>query len=127
MLAHIGLTINNKNDIHKFYEELLGLETVSEFEISKIISRRIFDIDKKNPITLLKNDNLVLELFYSKKQTEQCYNHIGINIDDRDNFIKKVREKEYPVLVFPRENRHDLIFIEDSSGNKFEVGVTKKS
>ena len=58
MLAHIGITINNKEDIKKFYQELLGMERVADFSISRKIS-----------------------------------NHIGITIENRKQFVKKVKKR----------------------------------
>ena len=122
MLAHIGITINHKEDIQKFYKELLDMELIADFSISREISKHIFAIESENPIAFLQKDDLGLELFYSKKEVKPVYNHIGITVEDRQQFIKRVQEKDYPVKIFERDNKHDLIFIEDRSGNKFEVG-----
>lgn len=124
MLGHIGLTINHKDDIKDFYKDLLGMREIKNFEIPQRISQRVFQINKSNSITTLAKDNLVIELFLSNKQSNPVYNHIGIYKDHRQTFIKRAKDKGYPVNIIQRENKNDLIFIEDNSGNKFEIAKT---
>ena len=127
MLEHIGITINDKRDINKFYKGLLELEEVADFDISKEISSRIFDIHESTPITLLKRDNLILELFYCQNNTTPVYNHICLSVENRSDFLKKVQNAEYPIHIHQRSDKDDLVFIEDNSGNKFEIAGREKN
>jgi catechol 2,3-dioxygenase-like lactoylglutathione lyase family enzyme len=121
MLGHIGLTINHKQDIKDFYKDLLGMREIKNFAIPQRISQQVFQINQSNSIVTLAKDNLVIELFLSEKQSSPVYNHLGIYQDNRQSFINRVKDKGYPVNIIQRENKNDLIFIEDNSGNKFEI------
>jgi len=121
MLGHIGLTINHKEDIKDFYKDLLGMREIKNFVIPQRISQQVFQINKSNSIVTLAKNNLVIELFLSEKQSRPVYNHLGIYQDNRQSFINRVKDKGYPVNIIQRENKNDLIFIEDNSGNKFEI------
>lgn len=126
MLGHIGITINHKEDIQKFYIDLLGFAEVADFEISQKISKIIFNIDESAPITTLEKDGLYLELFFCSNEVEPVYHHTALELHDRKTFINRMKKNDYPVKIVAREEKHDLIFIEDHSGNKFEIGPARK-
>ena len=121
MFGHIGITINNREDIKNFYKDILGMQEIKEFKIPAEISRKIFKLDKNTPIVTLAKENFVLELFYCQDEVTPVYNHIGIYQNNRMAFVDRVEEKGYPVHIISRENKKELIFIEDHSGNKFEI------
>ncbi|HMA62951.1 MAG TPA: VOC family protein [bacterium] len=121
MFGHIGITINNKVDIQNFYKDILGMQEIKEFKIPTKISKKIFKLEKNTSIVVLAKDNFVLELFYCQEKVTPVYNHIAIYQNNRMAFVDRVEEKGYPVHIISRENKKDLIFVEDHSGNKIEI------
>ncbi|MBW2649254.1 MAG: hypothetical protein JRC53_05490 [Deltaproteobacteria bacterium] len=41
MLEHIGITINEENDIQAFYKDLLGLKEVQKFDLYKDLEQEL--------------------------------------------------------------------------------------
>jgi len=121
MLRHIGFTIQNRQDIKNFYKDLLGFEELSEFKLPAYIAKKIFNFNEQHTMTRLQKDDLIIELFWCKDKPHFVYNHVAIEVDNRDKFIKKVKDKGYPVTICPPFKKNDIIFIEDNSGNKFEI------
>lgn len=121
MFGHIGLTINVQSDIESFYKDLLGMKEVREFDIDEDLSERIFRIKNKAPITVLSNDDIVLELFLTDQKQKPVYNHIGISVHNRDNMMEKAKSMGFSVTYIERESKDALLFISDNSGNLFEI------
>jgi len=121
MLEHIGITINEKNDIQAFYKDLLGLEEVQKFDLYKELSEKLFGISNAISVTHLSSEDLFLELFLTDRKQDPGYNHICISVRNRDSFIKKAESMGLPVTQIKRESKDDLLFIRDKSGNIFEI------
>ncbi|MEA3486933.1 MAG: VOC family protein [Thermodesulfobacteriota bacterium] len=121
MLEHIGITINEENDIQAFYKDLLGLKEVHKFDLYKDLSEKLFGINNAVSVTHLSGDDLFLELFLTYRKQDPVYNHICISVRNRDSLIKKAESRGFPVTQIKRESRDDLLFIRDKSGNIFEI------
>ncbi len=121
MLEHIGITINEENDIQAFYKDLLGLKEVQKFDLYKDLSEKLFGISNAVSVTHLSGDDLFLELFLTDRKQDPVYNHICVSVQDRDSFIRKAESKGFPITQIRRESRDDLLFIRDNSGNIFEI------
>ncbi|MBW2544174.1 MAG: VOC family protein [Deltaproteobacteria bacterium] len=121
MLEHIGITINEENDIQAFYKDLLGLKEVQKFDLYKDLSERLFGIGNEVSVTHLSCDDLFLELFLTDRKQNPVYNHICISVRNRNSLIKKAESKGFPITQIKRESRDDLLFIRDNSGNIFEI------
>lgn len=121
MLEHIGITINEKNDIQAFYKDLLGLKEVHKFDLYKDLSEKLFGISNAVSVTHLSSEDLFLELFLTDRKQDPGYNHICISVLNRDSLIKKAESMGFLVTQIKRESRDDLIFIRDDSGNIFEI------
>jgi len=121
MLEHIGITINDRNDIQTFYKDLLGMKEIKKFDLYENVSEKIFGISNTVSVTLLSNDDLLIELFLSDKKHEQIYNHICISVQNRDKIIKNAKSMGFFVTHIKRESKGYLLFIKDNSGNIFEI------
>ena len=121
MLEHIGITINEENDIQAFYKDLLGLKEVHKFDLYKDLSEKLFGISNAVSVTHLSSDDLFMELFLTDKKQDPVYNHTCISVRNRDSLIKKAESMGFPVTQINREARDDLLFIRDNSGNIFEI------
>jgi len=121
MFEHIGITINEENDIQDFYKDLLGLKEIRKFDLYKDLSEKIFGISTPVSVTLLSSNNFFIELFLSKKKQTPVYNHICISVQNRDNIVKKAKSMGFSVTNIKRESRNEILFIKDNSGNIFEI------
>jgi len=125
MFSHLGLTVNHQEDIENFYKGILSLEEKYNFTIGKDYSSQIFGIDQETPVYLLAKDDLQLELFLTDIETQLIYNHIEIYVHDLDKILTEVKSRNYPLTTIERNDKQDLIFIADKSGNKFEIKTSQ--
>ncbi len=121
MLEHIGITINEKNDINAFYKDLLGLKEERKFELYEDVSEKLFGTGDRVPVALLSGEDFFMEVFLTEKKQTPVYNHICISIEDRNDIIQKAKSKGFPVTRIERESRDDIVFLRDRSGNIFEI------
>jgi len=121
MLEHIGITINEENDIQAFYRDLLELKEIKKFDLDKDLSEKLFGISDTVSVTLFSSDGLLMELFLTDRKQDPVYNHICISVRDRDDFIKKAESAGFSVINAERGSKEDLVFIKDNSGNIFEI------
>ena len=119
-LEHIALTIVDQADIESFYQNILGTSVISNFVLEKDLARQIFEINRDTPVFLMKNDNLLLELFISPERNQQDFKHICISIENRKELAEKAIQDGYECIQLRRE-KSELIFIKDRSGNIFEI------
>lgn len=120
-LNHIALTISNASEIFSFYEEILCMKREKCFELYQELSEKIFSISIKPEVFLMKNDSIVFELFVNENTCNlQNFNHICIELEDREAIVTKAERSNYEVIRIERE-KFDLIFIKDNSGNLFEI------
>lgn len=120
MLRHVGITINDKNDVKNFYQDLLGLSLQKEFEIPKELNQQIFGFYEDVPVYLLKDKDTEIELFVTSLRARKNYSHLCIEVEKRKAFIEKAKIKNYKCIVIPRD-KADLVFVEDKFGNMFEI------
>jgi catechol 2,3-dioxygenase-like lactoylglutathione lyase family enzyme len=121
MLNHIGLNVVSENEIDTFYTGILGFVKEYDFELNNSLSGEIFGINKPVKSVLLKNEDLVLELFVYENSAKCGYNHVCIEIDNRHEIAGQCAKSGYETVVKERAGKPDLIFVKDKSGNIFEL------
>lgn len=120
MFKHIALTINDLSEIQNFYIDILGLELIKKFTLSKEISAQIFNIEKKAEVTVVGKNDFSMEIFESSKTSHRDYQHVCIKVDNRKQVMQKAMENNYPCIVIKRDIS-DIVFIKDGSDNLFEI------
>jgi catechol 2,3-dioxygenase-like lactoylglutathione lyase family enzyme len=120
LFHHVGITISDKAEVENFYKNILGFELIKMFTISAFLSEKIFNIEKDIEVALIDNKDFTIELFISKIENKQNYEHICIMVENREQIIKKTQEKGYPCIMIEREP-FDIVFVKDKSGNLFEI------
>ncbi len=120
-LNHIGLTIREKDEINLFYLNILGFRFEHHFTIDQPLSEQIFDIPQPVEVFLLKKEEMVLELFVFAAPALLSYNHLCIQVNDRERISDRCLTARYPVVRIKRDDKPDLLFIKDRSGNIFEL------
>jgi len=119
-LNHIALNIADKEEMQNFYENILGFHVERSFGIDEALSQKIFNVSKPVVASILTNGELVLELFVNSKPLQTAYQHLCIDVKDREQIVQHCRKAAYPVIRLKRQ-RGDLLFIKDKAGNMFEL------
>jgi catechol 2,3-dioxygenase-like lactoylglutathione lyase family enzyme len=119
LLNHIAIPVCAENEIHDFYEEILGFIEKYRFEIDVETSNHIFRINRPIKVVMVENYELRLELYLSMKNDLRI-NHICLNVSDFDNICRKAEKGGYEVTVIVRPSGPQA-FITDKSGNRFEI------
>jgi len=125
-LNHIALNIANEEDIVDFYQNILGLKLGHHFILSSELCSDIFEVNKQLPAFFYKKDNVSFELFVYPENFNLGVAHICLETTDCKSIIAKCNNSGYKVKKIHRDNRPDLIFIEDKTGNSFEIKEDKK-
>ena len=119
-LEHIAINVVDELEIASFYIDVLGMSKLKNFTISKGLSEQIFNIPKEAVVYLMQKEEIILEIFVTKKQYKQGFRHICISVKNREELVKKAEQKAYECTRIKREFS-DLVFIRDKSGNIFEI------
>jgi catechol 2,3-dioxygenase-like lactoylglutathione lyase family enzyme len=117
---HVAVTINDLSEIKDFYVNILGLEIIRKFTLSKDISNKIFNIEKETEVTVLGKGDFSMEIFKSDKTSHNDFQHVCITVNNRVKVIQKARENNYPCIIIKRDTS-DAVFIRDKSNNLFEI------
>ncbi len=120
MIHHAGLTITDPTDIINFYQDILGLKIKKEFTLKKELNQQLFGFYEDVPVTMLSNGKADIEIFVTDLPARNNYSHLCIEVEDRNEIIKKVKEKNYSHTVIERD-LYPLVFIQDRFGNCFEI------
>lgn len=124
-LNHIALNIHDEQELNSFYQNILGFYPEYKFNLSIELATTIFGIQNQPAGYLYKHDNLVLELFiYSESFTRQGFTHICLEVEQRENIIERSEKAGYQTTRIPRDNKPDILFIRDKTGNIFELKNT---
>lgn len=121
MLQHIGISINNQNDIENFYKKLLGFEESRSFILNSNLAERIFGINEDTPVITLNKEELYLELFLTDEKINPVFSHICISVDKKDDLVEKADFLGYQTEIIKKDLNNKLAFIKDTTGNSFEI------
>ncbi len=119
-LNHIGINIVDTGEIQHFYQDILGFYPERSFPINLEISKIFFDIKGETKAFIVKNKSLRLELFLYDKPINTGYAHLCVEVEDREETVRKSAANGYPVIRMKRESG-DLLFVKDKAGNVFEL------
>ena len=120
-LNHIALTIQNKEELTDYYQNILGFRLMYQYEVDATLSSTLFDIDKPTEVFRYSKDDLHLEFFVSTAKTKPVFAHIGLEMEDREVIAEKCEKAGYQVIRVGRKEKYDLLFVSDKAGNKFEL------
>lgn len=119
-LEHVALRIADRREIEDFYQDILGMELLRSFALSKALSKDVFGIEAETEVFLVQNDSLQLELFLRPGKPAPGFEHLCISVAAREILLEKAMTNSYKVFRLKREYS-DLVFLSDHSGNIFEV------
>ena len=125
-LEHIALNITDTKEIIDFYQNVLGMVEVRNYELDKNLANLFFNIRENTLVYLMQKDNLFLELFVYTKSYNNGFNHICVKVKNREAIVANAKKYSYKCIHRKREY-FDQIFISDNSGNIFEIKETNKN
>ena len=117
---HVAITINDLAEIKNFYVDILGLEIINKFTLSKMMTSQIFNIEKETEVTVIGKKDFMMELFITGKNDYRNFQHVCITVNDRKQVIQKAQKSNYPCTIIKRDTS-DAVFIKDKSNNLFEI------
>jgi len=117
---HVAVSINDLSEIKDFYVNILGLEIIKKFTLSKDISGQIFNIEKETEVTVIGKDDFSMEIFKSNKTYHYDFQHVCVTVNNREQVIQKAKGNNYPCIIIERDTS-DVVFIKDKSNNLFEI------
>jgi len=124
MIKHIGLTISNIQEIHDFYEQIMGFEKIKQFSLYREVAQNIFGYNESPEVFLLKKGSVELEIFVSLQKYQPAWSHICLEIPDAREIFAKAGKHNYRT-IFKENNKGGTFFISDSSNNLFELKPVK--
>ena len=125
-LEHIAITVSEPADIKDFYLDILGMKEVKNFVLNKVLTNKIFGINKVTSVCLLQKDNISLEVFILHGKNKHSFEHICLTVKDREALVENSLKQNYECIRIERD-LFDLVFIKDRSGNIFEIKEGKVS
>ena len=120
MLQHIALQYDNIEKADIFFTKILGLKVEKEFCLSENLSDEIFGIKENVDAKIYGNDEVKFEIFFSKQEKKNGFEHTCIKIQDKDKFIKLCRENNIEPM-FVKKGEKTLLFVKDFSNNLYEI------
>jgi len=120
-LNHIALNIREVNEVTDFYQNILGFHLEYQFELSATLSHTIFGINQSLTAYFCKKEQVAFELFVLPENMNKGLAHVCLEMSNRDELITRCQSKDYKVNNIQRDNKPNLLFIWDKSGNCFEI------
>ena len=124
---HIGFFTKNADRLIEFYTETLKFTLKQESVLSSSMTRAIFGIDSDCRFIKLIHNDFMLELFepVSSKARQgiskvSCRTHWGYCVENREDFVQKLRNMNVPVIEIKRDGR-SVYFITDPENNLIEI------
>ena len=119
-LNHVALTFPDKISAAIFFKEILDLSEIKSFEISNELSKQIFGISENIFVIVFGNNKVNFEVFITDKIKKESYEHVCVEIENKEEFIKRCRQNNIEPIFVKKEDR-TLLFIRDYSGNLYEI------
>ena len=69
-IQHIALNYSNKKEADTFFKEILGLKIIKSFDISKELSKQIFNIIEACEVVVYGNNSTLFEIFITKNKSK---------------------------------------------------------
>lgn len=117
-IAHTAYLVSDMNRSIAFYDQAFGF-------------KKAFELDHPDGspwIVYLKvNDRQFIELFYGtkafKKNPHQSYQHLCLEVDDIEGFVKTLTSKNIPLLhpIILGLDHNYQCWVEDPDGNPIEI------
>lgn len=120
MLQHVALTVNDSEEIEKFYEDVLLFRHGYKFSLKDKIAREIFNVTGTTDVYKMVQMDVQLEIFLSSKKENKVFSHICLAYPDPEKIYHKAVDRGCKTFV-KKNPVKNTFFIWDQSGNLFEL------
>jgi catechol 2,3-dioxygenase-like lactoylglutathione lyase family enzyme len=122
ILNHAALVNSSEKNAETFYKKILGMEKTKDFIVQRGLSHQVFDIDNELQVVVYECKNVRIEIFLIENMQlkKKPVSHLGFEIEDREELVRRALEQGAEVTKIPRENGY-FLFIRDFDGNLFEI------
>lgn len=125
---HIGIFTGHHKRLLDFYLPALGLKKEYQDILPKEVMYPIFGLPYKCHMVKLIGGGIILEIFWlddyklkSAGRWMSGYNHFGLEVKDRDRFIKRLKTRFKARIIKVDRGGHFVYFIRDPDGNLIEI------
>jgi catechol 2,3-dioxygenase-like lactoylglutathione lyase family enzyme len=129
---HFGILAKNPEELKNFYINSLGFEEGETRLLPADLVNQIFSIPSPCYLTKLNGGSVVLEIFtltdlhaHKREFTTAGYNHWGMGVEDKVQFVQDLKQKNVPVLEIEHAGRI-VYFVKDPEGNLIEIYQVKR-
>lgn len=120
VVSHVAVECSNQDSADRFFIGILGIPKVKSSQLSDELSQEIFKRDAGTRFETYDNGMARFEVFITAERRNPTYHHIGISVDDKNEFITRCEEQGLRPFVVNKNGKH-LLFVRDFSDNLFEV------
>ena len=117
---HVAFHCNDKDKALFFYQDILGLDLVKTFSLSRELTNDIFGLNEPVDVIAFQNDGIYIEIFFISSPNIASCHHVGLIVEDLEEFIDFCRNNDVVTYSVKKEQK-PLWFIKDFSGNIFEI------
>jgi catechol 2,3-dioxygenase-like lactoylglutathione lyase family enzyme len=126
-IGHIALVSSSEEKANRFYKDGLGLKELRSTIIPASLSKSLFGIDQEFRVIDFGNEQIKFEVFIVNHEgvlPSRKVDHICLEVEDREAFLKKCKEMGFEVPLVPKGDSL-VIFLKDGESNLFEIKETK--
>jgi len=120
VIQHVAVECSDQQSADRFFTTILGIPKIKDTLLSKELSAAIFGINKNVPIEVYDNGKTRFEVFINTTRSEQTYDHICIEVDNKSGFITQCKKQGLNPFFVEKEGKQ-LLFVRDFSNNLYEV------
>jgi len=121
VFKHVALHSNNREKSDLFFRKILALDLFKTFDLSKELSKQIFNIDEEVKVDVYSNEDSYFEIFITKHYKKaDTFEHVCVEINDLNDFLKRCKDYNINPIVVKRGDKK-LIFVKDFSNNLYEI------
>ena len=124
---HIGFFTTNAEKLIEFYTGVLAFRVTQDSILPNAVVNAIFGFKSDCRFIKLVKEDFMVELFelLSPNMLERTseasgLNHWGYCVDNREDFVRRLRTENVPVIEIKRNGR-SVYFITDPDNNRIEI------
>ena len=118
---HVALVSGSRENILRFYRDLLGLSFVKEFTVSADLMEALFGLSRQTDAVVYAMGDVHFEIFLLPDQAPAPPpDHVCIRVESIDDLAEACRKAGLAVVTAPK-GEGTVTFIEDFDHNRFEL------
>ncbi len=120
-LLHTGIQLSTKENVDRFFGQLLNLKPDREYTVPVELMRDVFLMEKEASVRIYSIGGQDVEIFFDIGQSVPSVNHLCIRVEDMEDFISRALELGFHIFEKEREGKPNLVFVYDDDGNPYEI------